>query len=176
MSAGGSTITAHSGQPSVPAPIDGGSSGPKAAKKGRKKGAKGYSSDEMTALLRYIGEILPCGANMWVEVEDAMRPEAESKGWPERDAEAYKEKFTRLKNTSKPTGSARPKPFVAQAKALQKKIARSFYEVCIDGEEEGDFDEDEDEDAEVTEDREDEAESEDGQQSVSDDSSGTPSK
>ena len=80
MSAGGSTITAHSGQPSVPAPIDGGSSSPKAAKKGRKKGAKGYSNDEMAALLRCIGEILPCGANMRVEVEDAMRSLAERKG------------------------------------------------------------------------------------------------
>ena len=122
--------------------------------------------------MRYCPAVLICGLKLKMPCVHWLKARVGQKG----DAEAYKEKFTRLKNTSKPTGSTRPKPFVAQAKALQKKIARSFYEVCIDGEEEGDFDEDEDEDAEVTEDREDEVESEDGQQSLSDDSSGTPSK
>ena len=80
-------------------------------RKGRQPGAKAFKPDEVDTLLNITSRVKPYGSNMWNEVAIGMHAKAKAVGWPIRDPQRYKEKFSKLKNSRKPTGSTSWSPF-----------------------------------------------------------------
>lgn len=97
-----------------------GGSGSKRKNKGRKKGAKKWSEDEIKLMLDIVEDELPAGSDDWEYTAARMYKE----GKFNRDGSAVKAKFETLAFKEKPTGSASIPRLIMRAKDIKDKIAQ----------------------------------------------------
>ena len=85
---------------------------------GQKRGAKGWTKQEIDCLLQVIDKILPCGSKQW----DHVSLQLSNGGFHTQDREACKHKFERLWSKEKPTGTAKIPLHIKRAKDIKEKI------------------------------------------------------
>ena len=89
-------------------------------------------------LLDIVGEIEPLGSNMWASVHEEYKKWAENSGYRVRDRDTLKQKFDRLANEKKPTGSARCPSPVLRAKQIARNILGRAQATALGGGDESD--------------------------------------
>ena len=107
----------------------------KQSTKGRRKGAVGYTEGETRFLLTIVKQVKPYGPNLWEQVKAQMHAAAAKPGigWPQREADRYKDKYSKLKNTKKATGKSSIPWDVKMAKSIAVSIDRHFCALQLDG-------------------------------------------
>ena len=96
-----------------------------------RRGKVNYSSADIDALLTYVEQVLPIGANMWALVSLRFASWAQRAGRPERDQESLKSKFDKLANTKESTGDPSCPPDVRRAKHASREIQANAVRVTL---------------------------------------------
>lgn len=98
---------------------------------GRKAGSQNYSDEDLNKLLDIIEEVEPIGSNHWAEVQERYNDYAVDKFRAIRDQDALRNKYDKMVNVKKPTGSASCPPLVRRSKHIARDIMAKVNAISI---------------------------------------------
>ncbi|KAJ3817085.1 hypothetical protein F5880DRAFT_1618617 [Lentinula raphanica] len=105
----------------------------KRSRGGRTKGASTYSTQELCALVKFVGEILPIGQKGWSSIEEKYNQWARKGGFPERKKEALRGKFENIVAQAKvkPTGEGERRQMYFDALGVEEEINNKLSMTAI---------------------------------------------
>ncbi|KAG6848621.1 hypothetical protein H0H93_015416 [Arthromyces matolae] len=99
---------------------------------GRMKGSRNFGAPETKELLRLIEIYTPVAAKGWDAVKAEYTKFAAEEGFADRDAKSLKDKFYRLVNEPKPTGTGVKPDMIAKAQRLDRSIEEKGGAATVD--------------------------------------------